>query len=189
MSLRAMPGLVVMRPADANETAEAWRFAIGQRKRPVALILSRQKLPVLDQKVTTGLRRGAYVVVDPAQGAAKAILIGTGAEVHVALGAHRLLAEQGIGTRVVSMPSWEVFSQQDADYRAAVLPPAIRARVSVEAGVTFGWERWLGERGFAVGLDRYGASAPGEVNLKNFGFTAEQVADRVRDVIGRNGEA
>ena len=189
MSLRAMPGLVVMRPADANEAAEAWRFAIAERKRPVALVLSRQKLPVLDQKVTTGLRRGAYVVADPAAGAARAILIGTGAEVHVALAAQRLLAEQGVPTRVVSMPSWEVFSEQDADYRAAVLPPPTRARVSVEAGVTFGWERWLGEGGLAVGLDRYGASAPGEVNLKNFGFTAERVAERVRDAIGRSGGA
>jgi len=183
MSLRAMPGLAVVRPADPNESVEAWRFAITQRHRPVALVLSRQKLPVIDAAVARGASRGAYVVADPEKGAPRAILIGTGAEVHVALGAHRLLAAAGIPTRVVSMPCWEAFAEQDAAYRASVFPPEIRARVSVEAGVTLGWERWIGDAGSAVGLDRYGASAPGEVNLKELGFTPENVAQRVRSLL------
>jgi transketolase len=186
MSLRAMPGLAVMRPADANETAEAWRFAIAQRHRPVALVLSRQKLPVIDRKVASATGRGAYVVLDPEKGKPVAILMATGAEVHVALAAHRLLAAEGIAARVVSMPCWEAFGEQSAEYRASVLPPEIRTRISVEAGVTLGWERWLGDGGCAVGLDRYGASAPGEVNLERLGFSAENVASRVRSLLGRS---
>ncbi len=189
MSLRAMPGLAVVRPADANETTEAWRFAIEQLHRPVALVLSRQKLPVLDRERARGTARGAYVVADPAEGAPTAILIGTGAEVHVAIAAQRLLASEGIPARVVSMPCWEAFAEQDAAYRESVLPPSVRTRVSVEAGVTLGWERWLGDGGTAVGLDRYGASAPGEVNLERLGFTAENVAGKVRSLLGRGGGA
>ncbi len=185
MSLRAMPGLAVMRPADANETAEAWRFAIAQRHQPVALVLSRQKLPVIEAALTRETKRGAYVVADSADGPPVAILIATGAEVHVALAAHRLLASEGIRTRVVSMPCWEAFAEQDAAYRTSVLPPDVHARVSVEAGVTLGWERWLGDDGIAVGLDRYGASAPGEVNLEKLGFTAEHVAAQVRASLAR----
>ncbi|MEB2284234.1 MAG: transketolase [Myxococcales bacterium] len=181
MSLRAMPGLAVMRPADPNETVEAWRFALTQRHRPVALVLSRQKLPVLDASLTRNTSRGAYVIADPVGGIAPiAILIGTGAEVHVAIAAHRLLAEQGVPTRVVSMPCWEVFAEQDAAYRTSVLTPSVLVRVSVEAGVTLGWERWIGEAGAAVGLDRYGASAPGEVCLAKLGITAENVVAHVR---------
>jgi transketolase len=183
MSLRAMPGLAMMRPADANETAEAWRFAIGQKHRPVGLVLSRQKLPVLDAAVARGAARGAYVVADAQK--PQALLLATGAEVHVALAAQKLLAGEGIATRVVSMPCWELFAEQDAAYRASVLPPEITTRVSIEAGVTLGWERWLGDGGAAIGLDRYGASAPGEVNLEKFGFTAENVARRVRELLGR----
>lgn len=189
MSLRAMPGLAVVRPADANETAEAWRFAIEQRHRPVALVLSRQKLPVLDRERARGVARGAYVVADAAQGDPKAILLATGAEVHVALAAQQLLAGEGIPTRVVSMPCWEAFMEQDAAYRDSVLPRSIRARVSVEAGVTLGWERWIGDGGVAVGLDRYGASAPGEINLERLGFTAENVASKVRAVLGQGARA
>ncbi len=186
MSLRAMPGLAVMRPADPNETAEAWRFAIARKHGPVALVLSRQKLPVIDAGVARGAARGAYVVADPPKDQPVAIVMGTGAEVHVALAAQRLLAGEGIPARVVSMPCWEAFAEQDAAYRASVLPPAVRVRVSVEAGVTLGWERWLGDGGKAVGLDRYGASAPGEVNLERLGFTAENVAQQVRSLL-RNG--
>lgn len=182
MSLRAMPGLAVVRPADPNEAAEAWRFAIGQRHRPVALVLSRQKLPVIDADLARQTVRGAYVVADAP--APAALLLATGAEVHVALAAHRLLAGEGIPTRVVSMPCWEAFEEQDESYRQSVLPPSVRARVSVEAGVTFGWKRWIGDDGIAVGLDRYGASAPGEVNLEKFGFTAEHVASEVRALVG-----
>jgi len=183
MSLRAMPGLAVMRPADPNETAEAWRFAIEQRHRPVALVLSRQKLPVIDQAAARGTARGAYVVADPAQGKPVALLLATGSEVSVAVAAQKLLASEGIPARVVSMPCWELFAEQDAAYRASVLPPDVRTRVSIEAGVTLGWERWLGDGGSAVGLDRYGASAPGEVNLEKLGFSAENVAARVRSLL------
>ena len=186
MSLRAMPGLAVMRPADANETAEAWRFAIAQRHRPVALVLSRQKLPVIDRQVARGAAQGAYVVADPVVGKPVALLLATGAEVHVALAAQRLLAGENIPTRVVSMPCWELFAEQDAEYRASVLPPEIRTRVSIEAGVTLGWERWLGDGGVAVGLDRYGSSAPGEVNLERFGFSAANVAGQIRSLLGRS---
>ena len=188
MSLRAMPGLAVVRPADPNETTEAWRFAISQRRRPVALILSRQKLPVIEAKLARGAARGAYVVADPASGAPSVILMATGAEVHVALAAHQLLAKEGIASRVVSMPCWESFAEQDASYREAVLPSAVRLRVSVEAGVTFGWQRWIGDEGIAIGLDRYGASAPGEVNLERFGFTAAHVASEVRVLVSRARE-
>ena len=185
MSLRAMPHLLMVRPADANETAEAWKFALTQKKRPVGLVLSRQKLPVLDRQATTDLPRGAYVLADPKEGKPVAIVIATGAEVHVALAAHRLLAGEGVATRVVSMPCWEAFAEQTAEYRDGVLPPSVTARVSVEAGVTFGWERWIGERGIAIGIDRFGASAPGEITLERFGFTAEHVADAVRTLLGR----
>jgi transketolase len=183
MSLRAMPGLAVVRPADANETAEAWRFAIAQRKRPVALILSRQKLPVLDREITRGLARGGYVVADAPS--PQAIVLATGAEVHVAMAAQQVLAAGNIAVRVVSMPCWELFMEQDEAYRASVLPPAIRARVSIEAGVTLGWERWIGDAGAAIGLDRYGASAPGEVALEKLGFTAANVAEHVRRLLAR----
>ena len=187
MSLRAMPGLAVMRPADANETAEAWRFAIAQKHRPVALVLSRQKLPVLDRERAPSTARGAYVVADPAEGQARRDLIATGAEVHVAMAAQRLLAAEGIPTRVVSMPCWEAFAEQDAAVsRVGAAAGRSRTRVSVEAGVTLGWERWLGDGGAAVGLDRYGASAPGEVNLERLGFTAENVAGQVRALLGRS---
>ncbi len=188
MSLRAMPGLAVFRPADPNETVEAWRFAIAARHRPVALVLSRQKLPVIEATLARNATRGAYVLADPAGDAAPAaLLIGTGAEVHVALAAQRLLAGEGIPTRVVSMPCWEAFAEQEAAYRASVLPPTVRVRVSVEAGVTLGWERWVGDAGVAIGLDRYGASAPGEVNLAKLGFSAENVAARVRAAVGSRG--
>jgi transketolase len=187
MSLRAMPGLAVVRPADANETAEAWRFAIAQRKRPVALVLSRQKLPVLDPEAARGVARGAYVLADAAS--PKAILLATGAEVHVALAAQSLLAAEGIAARVVSMPCWEVFAEQGAEYRASVLPSTIRTRVSIEAGVTLGWERWLGDGGAAIGLDRYGASAPGEVSLQKLGFTAANVVEHVRRLLSRGERA
>jgi transketolase len=188
MSLRAMPNLAVVRPADANETVRAWRWALTQRTRPVALVLGRQKLPILDR---TGLRadadvaRGAYVLADVDGGAPDAILIATGSEVSLALAARAQLARDGIRARVVSMPCWEAFTEQDAAYRDAVLPSSVVARVSIEAGVTFGWERWIGERGIAIGVDRYGASAPGEVVLAELGFTPERVAGAARDLIQR----
>lgn len=189
-SLRAMPGLWVVRPADANEAAEAWRLALRRSDGPVALVLSRQALPVLDRGQlgpASGLLRGGYVLSDPRAGDAEAIVIATGSEVHVALAAQRLLGRDGTRVRVVSLPCWEVFEAQDRGYRDTVLPPRLEARVSVEAGATFGWCRYTGARGIALGIDRFGASAAGDVNMERFGFTAEHVARAVRSVLGRSG--
>ncbi len=186
MSLRAMPNLAVLRPADANETAEAWRWAMLHHDGPVALVLTRQKLPVLDRSKlapAAGVACGAYTLADPAHGAPAAIIIATGSEVQVAVAAHALLAAEGIRTRVVSMPCWEAFQAQSQTYRDRVLPPAVTARVSIEAGVTFGWCRWIGAAGAAIGIDRFGASAPGEVTMQKFGFTAEHVAEVVRELV------
>ncbi|HVS09589.1 MAG TPA: transketolase [Planctomycetota bacterium] len=187
-SLRAMPNLLVLRPADANETAQAWRIALEETKRPVALVLTRQKLPVLSvarEELEEGVRRGAYVVADPEGSAPDVILIATGSEVALALEARKALAADGIGARVVSMPSWELFAEQDEAWREKVLPRSVRARVSVEAGAGFGWERWIGEGGRAVALERFGASAPGEVNMAKLGFTAERVVQAARAALGR----
>ncbi len=186
MSLRAMPNLKVIRPCDANETAEAWRWAMTHRDGPVALILTRQKLPVLDRGqlgAAAGLARGAYVLAEAAGGPPQALIIATGSEVYVALAAREQLAQSGIRARVVSMPCWEIFARESAAYRDAVLPASVRARVSIEAGTTFGWHRWIGDQGIAIGIDRFGASAPGETNTEKFGFTPEHVAETVRTLL------
>jgi transketolase len=191
MSLRAMPNLSILRPADANEAAEAWRWALQHREGPVGLVLTRQNLPVLDRSklgAASGLARGAYVLADSEAGDPQAIIIGTGSEVHVALGARELLAAEGVRVRVVSMPSWELFERESAAYRESVLPSSVAARVSVEAGSTFGWSRYLGSAGVAIGIDRFGASAPGEVNLAKLGITPERVADAVRSLLGREAD-
>jgi transketolase len=187
-ALRAMPNLWIVRPCDANETAEAWKLAATRTVGPTALVLSRQKLPVLDRAQTgsaSGVQKGAYVLSDAAGGAPKAVLIATGSEVHLALAAQVLLSKEGVPTRVVSMPCWEAFEAQPAGYRDTVLPPALTARVSVEAGVTFGWRRWVGDRGVTVGLDRFGASSPGETNMEKLGFTPEKVAAAVRSALAQ----
>jgi len=188
--LRAVPNLTVIRPADATETAEAWRMALERTDGPTALILTRQKLPVLD-RVTLApaveTRRGGYVLYDPPDGA-EAILIATGSEVHVALEAARLLDREGIRTRVVSLPSWEVFSAQSPTWHEQVLPPGIRARVSVEAGTDFGWHRWVTEDGACLGINRFGASAPGDRLFQEFGFTATHVASAVRRTLAGRSE-
>jgi transketolase len=186
-ALRAIPGLVVLRPADANETAFAWKFALENRTSPTAILLTRQKLPVLDQQKlapASNLYRGGYVVKtkDPAD----VILIGTGSEVHVALAAEAKLAAAGIRCRVVSMPSWELFERQSPGYRESVLPSSIRARVGVEAGIGLGWERYLSPSGAFVGMTTYGASAPGPVLFEKFNITAERVAGEATRLIGRN---
>jgi transketolase len=186
MSLRAMPNLSVVRPADANETAEAWRWAMEHREGPVGIILTRQKLPVFDRSrlgSAAGVARGAYVIRDAEGGIPKAIVIATGSEVNVALAACDLLEKEGIPTRVVSMPCWETFEAESEDYQEQVLPKSVTARVSVEAGVTFGWRRWVGEEGASIGLDHYGASAPGETNMEKLGFTADNVARTVRKLL------
>jgi transketolase len=185
MALRAVPNLHVVRPADANESRDAWRYAMARTSGPTALVLSRQNLPVLDRAAAGAgsLDRGAYVLADAER--IDAIVIATGSEVALAMQARAVLARAGISVRVVSMPCWDRFREESAAYRESVLPAAITARVSVEAGVTFGWETWIGPRGVAVGLDRFGASAPGEVLMTELGFTPERVAAAVREAIGR----
>ena len=183
MALRAMPHLALVRPADAAEAVEAWRFAMTRTGGPTGLVLSRQNLPVLDRARTApeaGLHRGAYVLRDASGGAPQVILIATGSEVPVALAAQEELEAGGVPARVVSMPCWEAFEDQEQAYRDEVLPPAVRARVSVEAGVTFGWHRWIGESGEAVGVDRFGASAPAEVLMDKYGITPEAVVAAAR---------
>jgi transketolase len=180
-ALRAIPGLDVVRPADATETAVAWR-TILENARPAGLALTRQKLPTLPGDAA-GAARGGYVLADPDGTTPRVILIGTGSEVHIALAARDLLEADGVPTRVVSMPCVEWFAAQDQAYRDTVLLPDVRARVSVEAAVVMGWERWVGERGTSVGLDHFGASAPYEALYEQFGITAERVAAAAREVL------
>ena len=178
-SLRAIPGLTVLRPADANETAACWRLAI-ERPGPSALILTRQALPVFDDvaRVSAGVHRGAYVLADVAAGDPDVILLATGSEVSLALATRDLLAERDVHARVVSMPSWELFEEQPREYRDAVLPPTIRARITIEAASPMGWHRYAGDAGDVVGLDHFGASAPASQLFQEFGFTPGAVAER-----------
>ena len=177
-SLRAIPQLVVIRPGDANETAVAWRVAIETRDRPVALILTRQNVPTLNRSQfasADGLRRGAYILADAPQGNPAVILIASGSEVGLIVAAGHMLQERNIAARLVSMPSWELFEAQSRDYRESVLPPSIRVRLAVEAGVTQGWHRYVGDQGDVIGVDRFGASAPGSVVMREYGFNGENV--------------
>jgi transketolase len=186
-SLRTIPGLRVIRPADAVETAAAWRVAMQTTDGPVALILSRQNLPLNERRQTSadhGLSRGAYVLAD-AGGTPDAILIATGSEVPLALKAREILAGKGVAARVVSMPSWELFEAQPKDYRDAVLPPEVTRRLAVEAGIAMGWERYTGATGAFVGMSGFGASAPGNVVMEQFGFTAENVAEQAMALVRR----
>ena len=185
--LRAIPNLVTIRPGDASETIEAWRVAMERRDGPTMLVLTRQKLPVLDRQVVAaaeGVRRGAYVLLDPpGTGRLEAILIATGSEVSVAMVAARLLLADGVRARVVSMPSWELFAAQPEQYRDVVLPPAVRARVAVEAAGPFGWTRWTTDEGAMVGMDGFGASAPGERLYLEFKLTPEHVASTAKRLL------
>ena len=186
-SLRLIPGLTVFRPADGNETVAAWREAMAQKDMPTALILSRQNLPILEgtaEKAREGLRRGGYVLSDAADGKPRAVLIATGSEVSLALEAQKLLAERGVGVRVVSMPCRERFDRQEETYRREVLPPDVKVRVAVEAAHPMGWERYVGDQGLVIGIDRFGASAPGGRVMKEYGFTAENVAEQVMRLLG-----
>ena len=186
-ALRAIPGLTVIRPADATETAAAWRVALQSADGPVALVLSRQNLPVIDRDKFPPadlLSRGAYVLSDP-PGPPEAVLIATGSEVHLALKAQGMLATRGVAGRVVSMPSWKLFEKMPAEYRDSVLPPALRARVAIEAGSAMGWERWVGTAGAVVAQAGFGASAPGGTVMEKFGFTAERVVEAALRVLGR----
>ncbi|RPI00482.1 MAG: transketolase, partial [Zetaproteobacteria bacterium] len=187
MALRAIPGLRVIRPADAVETVDAWRTALAHRG-PTCLVLTRQNLPNLDRtgaQAGDGVGRGAYVLADAPGGKPQAILIATGSEVAVALGAQKILQGKGVPTGVVSMPSWELFDAQPQAYRDAVLPPAVTARVAVEAGSTLGWYKYVGLQGDVVGMTRFGASAPAPVLFEKFGFTPQNVAARAMRLLGK----
>jgi transketolase len=187
-SLRAVPGLVVLRPGDANEVVEAYRTAIQLRHRPAALVLSRQPLPTLDRTryaPASGVARGAYVLADPVAGVPEVILIASGSEVSLAAEAHEQLTAEGIRSRVVSMPSWELFEHQERAYRDEVLPPAVKARVAIEQASTFGWERYVGGTGQVIAMQTFGASAPLKALQQEFGFTVERVAAAARAQVGR----
>ena len=188
--LRAIPGLTVIRPADANESAEAWAVAI-QQQTPTLMAFTRQNVPVLDRStaVEAGVERGGYILADAVDGKPDVLLIGTGSEVSLCVKARARLKELGVGARVVSLPSWELFAKQDRGYRDRVLPPDLRKRVTVEAASSMGWEKFAGSEGTIVGIDQYGASAPGDENMKHFGFTAERVTAAALRLLGRHDEA
>jgi transketolase len=189
MACRAIPNLLVMRPGDANEVAEAYRAIVPLNHRPTAMVLSRQNLPTLDRTkyaAASGTARGAYVVADAAGGAApQVILIGTGSELSLAVAAYETLVAEGVKARVVSMPCWELFDEQDAAYRESVLPAAVTARVAVEAGIELGWQKYLGFGGRFVGMKSFGASAPAPALYKYFGITAEHVAEEARGLLSK----
>jgi transketolase len=185
-SLRAIPNLTVIRPGDANETAVAWRVALEARNRPVLIVLSRQDVPTLDRAryaPAEGLRRGAYVLSDAAAGKPALILIASGAEVGLIVTAAERLQAQGIAVRCVSMPSWELFDALPQPERDAVLPPSVGARLAVEAGVAQGWHRYVGAAGDVLGVERFGASAPGDTLLREYGFTVDNVCARARALL------
>jgi transketolase len=184
--LRAIPGLILLRPADPTETAEAWAFAVTHNG-PSVIVLTRQNVPHLDRSGAqeAGVARGGYILAEAAGGAPEAILIGTGSEVALCMQARERLAAQGVRARVVSLPSWELFDRQDAAYRERVLPKAVRKRVTVEAGATLGWSRFAGDEGTIIGLDRFGGSATGAELMQHFGFTAERVTAAALGLLGR----
>jgi transketolase len=184
-SLRIIPNLVTLRPADANETAQAWKFAI-EHDGPVALALTRQKLPVIDRDVYTSadeLTKGAYVLADMGDDDPELILMASGSEVSLILTAAGNLAAEGINVRVISFPSWELFEQQDQSYRDLVLPPEVKARLAVEAGTPFGWERWVGDQGYIIGIEKFGASAPGNIVMQEYGFTVSNVIEKAMALV------
>jgi transketolase len=186
-SLRAIPGLTTLRPADANEVVEAWKVIMQFRHKPVALVLTRQPIPTLDRSryaAAAGLAQGAYILADPDDGQPEAIMLASGSEVALCVAAHEQLASEGIKTRVVSMPSMELFEQQSQEYRDQVLPPAIKARVSVEQAATLGWARYVGESGQSIGMQTFGASAPLKELQHKFGFTPERLITAVKEQLG-----
>jgi transketolase len=189
IALRSIPGLITLRPADANEVVESWRVIIGLKERPACLVLSRQPLPTFDRAryaSAASVRRGAYVMAGAEYGAPKVILIGTGSEVALCVEAYEKLAQDGVAARVVSMPSWELFEQQDQAYRDGVLPPGVTARVSVEAASVMGWDRYVGASGAKIGMHGFGASAPIKDLMVKFGFTTEKVVAAAKEQIARS---
>ena len=189
-SLRAVPGLITIRPADANEVTEAWRVIMPLRHNPVVLVLSRQALPTFDRRKyapASGVARGAYVLADAVHGRPQVLLLASGSEVSLCLAAYEQLRAEGIEARVISMPSWEIFEQQSQDYRDQVIPPQVTARVSVEQATTFGWERYLGANGRSIGMQTFGASAPLKALQQRFGFTPEHVVAAAKEELQRAG--
>jgi transketolase len=188
-ALRAMPNLLVFRPADANETAHAWKYALEHRDSPVGLLLTRQGLPVIDQRKfasAANVARGAYILTS--RGKPDVVLLASGSEVAVALEAAKQLDAAGLSPQVVSMPCWKLFEKQDDKYKNSVLPRDVKARVGIEAGVEQGWRKWLGEDGVFIGMSTFGASAPGKTCFKEFGITAEHVVAAARDLVKRLAE-
>jgi transketolase len=188
IALRAVPGLVLIRPADANEVIEAWRVIMQLKKEPAVLVLTRQALPTIDRSkyaAASGVAKGAYVIAEAQGGKPEALLMATGSEVSLCLAAHETLASQGIKVRVVSMPSWDIFEHQSREYRDSVLPPDVTARVSVEQASILGWDRYVGSKGKIIGMHTFGASAPLKDLQKKFGFQPDKVVAAVKEVIGK----
>ena len=187
-SLRAIPGLSVIRPADANETREAWIMAVEHQDKPTALILSRQALPTMDlhtQKGANDLRKGAYILEDLGEGAADIILMATGSEVSLMLQAGRKLNKNGINVRMVSFPSWDLFLQQSKEYQKSIFPKTIKKRIAIEAGISQGWEKWVGDEGTIISIDHYGASAPADILFEEYGFTVNNILDQANKLLRR----
>jgi transketolase len=187
-SMRAIPGLVTIRPGDANEVVEAYRYILQLRHEPAVLVLSRQPLPTFDRSKyapASGVARGAYVLADAPGGNPELILIATGSEVSLAVNAHETLVSEGIRSRVVSMPSWDIFDHQSKEYRDSVLPPSVKARLAIEQASTFGWERYTGDSGRIIGMKTFGASAPLKELQRKFGFEPELVVAEAKALLGR----
>jgi transketolase len=190
-TLRSIPGLIVLRPADANETAEAWKVILKLHHQPAVLVLTRQALPIIDRSKyspASGVARGAYTLADAQGGKPDVLLMGTGSEVALCLQAYEMLRSDGIKARVVSMPSWELFDDQPQEYRDSVLPPNVTARVSVEQASTFGWAKYVGATGHSIGMRSFGASAPLKDLVKKFGFTPEHVVTAAKEQL-RGGKS
>jgi transketolase len=188
VSLRAIPGLVVLRPADANEVVEAYRHVLRLRHQPSVIALSRQPLPTFDRNKyasASGVARGAYVMADAPAGPPEIILIASGSEVSLIVKAHEELASQGIRSRVVSMPSWDIFERQPQSYRQSVLPPEVKARIAVEQGSVLGWDRYVGLAGQVIGMETFGASAPLKELQRKFGFEPERIVVVAKELLGR----
>jgi transketolase len=188
-SLRAIPGLVLLRPADANEVTEAYRYIVQLHHKPAVLVLSRQPLPTLDRTKyapASGVARGAYVVADAPGNNPELILIASGSEVSLAVQAHEKLIAEGVRSRVVSMPSWDIFENQTRDYRDTVLPPQVTARVAIEQASTFGWERYVGQTGRVIGMKTFGASAPLKELQRKFGFEPDQIVAAAKQLLAKN---
>ena len=187
-SLRTIPGLVTLRPADANEVVEAYRYVLQLRHKPAVLVLSRQPLPTLDRSrysPASGVARGAYALADTPGGNPEIILIASGSEVSLAVNAHEALVSQGIRSRVVSMPSWDIFDLQSQEYRDSVLPRAVKLRIAIEQASTFGWERYVGNSGRIIGMQTFGASAPLKELQRKFGFEPDRVVAVAKELLGR----